>query len=294
MDIKPIPLKPLSLPEMEDGADLVLALSHIGGWSVGYRRGTLRIVQYGQSPDGKYKSAVLAGFTKAVELAQGRPVTFGIWPMTAKHMISEVVEAMPNMTMGHFMSHKHPGVMHMLPRPEGKKKPAAKPVSVDVYTDASMKRGNRTAGLGWVIKRGEGQSLAGNRIWNAPVADINLAEIKAVQCAVEAAVEAGTCDRIVVHSDSRHAVAWLNGKESDGSTKDRMYARATKSVLDCVPEDARIDFKWVQGHSTNVGNDSADRMAVAARRINHARLRGVERERLTESIVGDIVARMAA
>ena len=288
MDIKPRPLKPLPQPAILGAIDpdLVLAVSPQGGYSVSYQRGQLRIVQHGRAADGKIGSAALAGFTKAVELAAGRDVLFAMYPNTAAHLVKEAVEMMPNMTMGYYRQGPHTELLNVLPRCQHELQ--ASPESLDVYTDASMGV-RRLAGLGWVIVDDAGNTTAGCKAQMVP-GGISMAELLAIKEGVKAALRMGQPERITVYSDSQSAVAWMN----DQVTRSSAAVSIAAKIRSKVPEGTTLTVEWVRGHAGNIGNESADRMALAARRMDEAHLTAEQAQRMKQNIVEDISVQIAA
>lgn len=144
---------------------------------------------------------------------------------------------------------------------------------IKVSTDASFRRGEPT-GHGWYVESANMvRPLLGNT--TSGLATILEAELYSIRKALkfvrnEFGKEAMRVNGVVVRSDSATAVRMLKDPtwRPQGITK--REAVLVKAIHD---QDAgnNIRFVWVRGHNGDLGNEIADRLAVAARRLRTAR-----------------------
>lgn len=137
-----------------------------------------------------------------------------------------------------------------------------------VATDGSVDRGHRGAGAGWVTSWG---AFGCSQV---DTADILLAELEAIASALENVPRVVT--RVSVRSDSRSAIAIVVQVLQVGPTAGpiRIPARGHSAAIR-IAEAARrfqIRMDWVRAHQGDPMNETADRLAVLARRSIRAAL----------------------
>lgn len=141
--------------------------------------------------------------------------------------------------------------------------------TVTLSTDASRGHTSRYVGTGWVIDFGAGSSpVVGAR---ADVAgSILAAELKAMLHGLRAAHRALPHEdlrrcRFILRSDSQLALrmitepGWAPPQASSQARGLVLQVRDLAGVCD-------VDFQWVKSHAGDPGNETADRLAVLARR----------------------------
>lgn len=137
-----------------------------------------------------------------------------------------------------------------------------------VATDGSVQRGRRGAGAGWVNSWGG--------YGHAPVdtSDIVVAEVVAIGNALADLPRGVT--RVTVRVDSREAIAIATQGLKHGATSGavRVPAKAHAAVVRIhdTGKKVPVDLKWVRSHNGDLMNETADRLAVMARRTAQARL----------------------
>lgn len=145
-----------------------------------------------------------------------------------------------------------------------------------VATDASLARHRSGAGIACVDASGTfAQGFA-------RTSSIAVAELRAIELAL------GTfpADDLVVLSDSRQALAWLAcpARVSDPDIRRLLAAVGVRMA------GRLVRFDWVKGHNGHPLNETADRLAMAARRAREFGQDEKLRRRIASDIVGDLVA----
>lgn len=155
-----------------------------------------------------------------------------------------------------------------------------------IATDGSVQRGRRGAGAGWVSSWGD--------FGCTPVdtSSIVVAEVVAIGNAL-ADLPPGVT-RVTVRVDSREAIAIANQALRVGATGGslRVPAKAHAAAVR-IHEAGRkvpVALKWVRGHSGDLMNETADRLAVMARRTAAADLSEEAVEGMAAGIMDDYYA----
>lgn len=85
------------------------------------------------------------------------------------------------------------------------------------------------------------------------------AEICAAYLATKLARNLG-CNKLVIHHDYLGVANWLNGCWDAHTEPSRIYVEEMRKYM----EQFEISFKYVKGHSGNLWNERADRLATSA------------------------------
>lgn len=154
--------------------------------------------------------------------------------------------------------------------------PAPRTQTRVVATDASMARHGRGAGIACVDTDG---TFAQGFVCASSIA---VAELRAIDLAVRTFAHGD----LRVLSDSRAALAWLAHPEraADAATR-----RLATEILGCAAT-RRVTFEWVRGHEGHALNETADRLAMAARRAREFGQADEVRRRIASQILDDLVA----
>ncbi|MBD8507585.1 reverse transcriptase-like protein [Hoyosella sp. G463] len=143
-----------------------------------------------------------------------------------------------------------------------------------VCTDASLRRGRPGAGI--AVMDAEGRHVTK---YLPSVSDVFLAELTAIELAI-ASRQGRRPLRIL--SDSKPAVAAIN---NPSTTPDR--ARSLVDRINAKRQGRQIDIQWVKGHAGHELNETADRLALATRRLRSAGLTGPGQEVIIRNIIGE-------
>lgn len=170
-----------------------------------------------------------------------------------------------------------------------------------IATDAS--RGSRSSwrGHGWVMDFGlDSPPILGLR--TSQHGDILKAELHSIRLGLLAsrARFIGTMDgrcAVTVLSDNQTAVTLLSAPSSLPSGLSAA-CRQEVAVIRALTQNSVVTYQWVKGHGSNDLNNTADRLAVLARRAKEAELTSDQRNVLLcgiqESVVGLAVQRALA
>lgn len=132
-------------------------------------------------------------------------------------------------------------------------------MKIEVYTDGSCKPSNPgPAGLGFVIVvdseviHSEGCFLGQGTN--------NIAEIKAIECALEICKERGYQNEdITIYTDSQYAIGLLSK-----GWNPKVNIELINSVKDILKDFTELEMKWVKAHNGNKYNELADTLAKSA------------------------------
>ena len=134
--------------------------------------------------------------------------------------------------------------------------------AVIAYTDGAC-RGNPGPG-GWGVSLQYGEHLKELCGGEAPTTN-NRMELMAAISALESLREACT---VTLHTDSKYVLQglteWLPGWKKRGwKTADKKPVKNQDlwQRLDVAAARHQIDWRWVKGHSGDIGNENADRLA---------------------------------
>lgn len=134
---------------------------------------------------------------------------------------------------------------------------------VEIYTDGACKGNPGKGGWGAVLSfRGTEKTLHGGEALTTN----NRMELTAVIRALEALKKPGC--KVVLHSDSKYVLngieQWLPGWKQRGwktAAKKPVLNQDLWQRLDALSQAHDIDWRWVKGHSGDVGNERADELA---------------------------------
>ncbi|WP_149360178.1 RNase H family protein [Lolliginicoccus suaedae] len=147
-----------------------------------------------------------------------------------------------------------------------------------IATDASLRSRHRGAGIACVSEEGIAESA-----FRAHLGRIDVAELAAIDLALST-----FCDGRALHIlvDSRHALNYLQGT---GKVRDRAIA----SLVDSIRGKSRsrsVTFEWVRAHNGQPLNETAHRLAVAARRCHTSNVPADTQQRIVSGILEDLTA----
>lgn len=138
-----------------------------------------------------------------------------------------------------------------------------------VATDASRAKRGELSGAGWIIDFGLGSTpRLKHRV--CPRTTVLEAELKAIHLGLWEALQRIPHDhqadtRFVIRSDSQNAVKLVHG-EIDHARGLTLNGKGTVDAIRRLMTGLDVDLGWVRGHSGDVHNELADRLAVMARR----------------------------
>ncbi|XBH22947.1 RNase H family protein [Jonesiaceae bacterium BS-20] len=151
------------------------------------------------------------------------------------------------------------------------------PQPILVATDASQRNGRKHAGFAWV--RHDGAFFTGM----VEGMDIGDAELVAILAAVKA--HRGAQCTLIVRSDSQYAIRLAQEAVQGHIAAPTRAGRSLQRSLMYMGDRPEVRFEWVKGHSGDVMNDTADRLAVMQRRNDEAGISGAENFKRLESVV---------
>lgn len=147
--------------------------------------------------------------------------------------------------------------------------------TVTIATDASARTGHRGVGIAYVTDAGEWQ-----QDYLPTTSSVAVGELEAILLALSAT----RAHRMVILSDCRGAVAWIQGKAEPPSSQ--AARRVSRIRRDIAGRD--ITIRWVKAHAGHPLNETADRLAVAARRNAVANVAADTRAQIAKRIVADL------
>ncbi len=145
------------------------------------------------------------------------------------------------------------------------------PNTIIVYTDGSCLGNPGIGGWGWYIPA-TGQNESGSE--NSKTTN-NRMEMMAVIKAITYLIQNDMKENIHIYSDSKYIVDCINNKwfekweKNSWQTKNETPVKNRdlwENILNIISkyDKNKIDFFWVKGHSNNVGNEEANRLAKEA------------------------------
>ena len=160
-------------------------------------------------------------------------------------------------------------------------------ITLDVYTDGSLKRSGKTTfgGWGFIVTR-DSKELYAMADSEANTTNQRM-ELKAIQKALEyvSSIRRNN-EKIIIHSDSAYAVncylqEWYLNWENNGWLNFKKQPVANKDLWEqIVPyfDNFWYDFQKVEGHSGNYWNERCDEIAQTAAEQLRINWRGVKNE----------------
>lgn len=145
-----------------------------------------------------------------------------------------------------------------------------------VATDASLARHHVGAGIACVDAHGTfAQGFA-------RTSSIAVAELRAIDLAVHTFPR----DDLLILSDSRQVLAWL----ADPAGVPEPHVRRLVDGIVSESHRRQVRFEWVKGHDGHPLNETADRLAMAARRAREFQQDETVSHRIAAGIIHDLVA----
>jgi ribonuclease HI len=141
--------------------------------------------------------------------------------------------------------------------PEPKK--ALPPISDDVtiiYTDGACSGNPGPMGIGVVILRGKERQEIGDYIGEGTN---NIAELTAIERAIDALGDADRAREVVIHTDSSYAIGLLAG-----GFKAKANAELVQRLRDKAKKVPKLRFVKVEGHAGVPENERCDVLATGA------------------------------
>lgn len=177
--------------------------------------------------------------------------------------------------------------------------PAPEPQPLLIATDASIGRGGRTAGLGWVVATEGGQVVAcgHDTVEVSSPGDIVLGELAAMRAGILAAKATGMLPKkkgkLTVLSDSKpalHMIDLLRQSQDGTLTAGTKAQRAATIAALAGTSKHTVVFEWVKAHEGHRLNEAADRLAVLARRNKEFRVPGETGSKMVQDIQQELRA----
>lgn len=130
---------------------------------------------------------------------------------------------------------------------------------VEIYTDGScLKNPGGPSGSGVVMIYKQNVKVISYGIGESTN---NIAELVAIQKALEAVKADKRHYPMIIYTDSKYAIGVLTGKMK--ASKNVELIHEIRAILLKFPD---VQFEWVKGHSGNKWNEVADRLALRASR----------------------------
>ncbi len=128
--------------------------------------------------------------------------------------------------------------------------------SVVIYTDGACSRNPGPMGIGVVILRGRARQEIGEYLGHGTN---NIAELTAIERALDALGPADRSRRVLLHADSAYALGVVSGE---------MKPKKNLELVDRIRRKARafphLEFVKVRGHAGVAENERCDRLATSA------------------------------
>ncbi|WP_182263224.1 ribonuclease HI [Rhodococcus sp. UFZ-B548] len=147
-----------------------------------------------------------------------------------------------------------------------------------IATDASARTGHRGVGIAYVTETGAWQQK-----FLPSVSDIAIGELDAIHLALS---DNAHRRHIEIITDSLNSIGWIEGTRR---IPNRTLAGRVRQIR-TLCAGRTVEFRWVKGHAGHRLNDTADRLAVAARRNGAAAIASDARQCIAQNIMDDFRA----
>ncbi|MGV9748316.1 RNase H family protein [Rhodococcus zopfii] len=153
----------------------------------------------------------------------------------------------------------------------------SKPARVTIATDASGRNRHRGLGIAYVTSTGNWRQA-----YLPAASDISIGELEAISLALSTE----DARRIEILTDSRNAVEWINGRKTVPNSR----------IGQCIDKIRRqssgreMTVRWVKAHAGHPLNETADRLAMAARRNAVAGVAPEVCEQIAQNILADLAS----
>lgn len=144
-----------------------------------------------------------------------------------------------------------------------------------IATDASARTGHRGVGIAYVTETGAFQQE-----FLPSVSEIAIGELDAIRLALS---DTAHHRHVEIITDSLNSIGWIEGTRQ--IPNHILSARVRQIRTLCAGR--TVQFRWVKSHAGHRLNDTADRLAVAARRNGTAAIASEARHRIAQNIMDD-------
>jgi len=249
-----------------------------------------RLFTHGDASDASYYGAGLDAFALLLEIsvATCEPILLHVTDNTLRREIGAVVDAFPSVTIvgvarGAIMDLTL-AALDVLDADDRERQAAAEErelariaalPELTVATDASKSR-RRGVGVACVSEEGNRHQRMVPNVKTVVAGEL---------LAIELAIDRFTDRRLHILTDSQSALQYLGVTHPDRPLPRDGEATAVADRIRHSLVGREVRFSWVRGHNGHLLNETADRLAVAARRAYEAGIPTETRRAIAEQIV---------